>query len=224
MQDVTAAVVLAALGVAASPLPIVAVLVMLLSRRAAVGSIAMASAWVLGNVVAITIAINFASRLEGPVAGTRPSGRGSHHRAARGRARHHRMALTPWAVRSPEPQAPPRWVAAVDGFSPAGGAFVAFTNATTSPKNLALALSAGLAIQSIRRPAGELTGALIYVLVACTAVVVPVVVYFAGGHRSRRVIERWKRVITSQAAAIMEFTLLVLGVALMAKGLYNLLT
>ena len=224
MQDVTAAVVLAALGVAASPLPIVAVLVMLLSRRAAVGSIAMVSAWVLGNAVAITIAINFASRLEGPAQGLDLPAEGL-ITALLGVG----LVTTAWLSRrgrfqSPEPQAPPRWVSAVDGFSPAGGAFVAFTNATTSPKNLALALSAGLAIQSIRRPAGELTGALIYILVACTAVVVPVAVYFAGGHRSRRVIERWKQVITSQAAAIMELTLLVLGVALMAKGLYNLLT
>jgi hypothetical protein len=224
MQDVTGAVLFAALGVAASPLPVVAVLVMLLSRRATVGSIAMASAWVLGNAVAIAVAIVFAGRIERPAQGLDLPAEGL-LTALLGVG----LIITAWLARrgrfrSADPLAPPRWVSAVDGFSPWGGAFIAFTNATTSPKNLALALSAGLAIQSVKSsPSVELTEATLYVAVACTAVVVPVLVYFLGGHRSRRTIERWKLTITSQASAIMEVTLFVFGAALMLKGLYNVL-
>ncbi len=45
---------------------------------------------------------------------------------------------------SEDPGAAPKWVDAVDDLSPMGGAVVAFSNALTSPKNLALAIAAGI--------------------------------------------------------------------------------
>ena len=52
----------------------------------------------------------------------------------------------------------------------------------------------------------------------------PVGLYFFGGDRSTAVLERWKRNVTAHAAAVMEITLLVIGVAMTVKGLVNLLS
>ncbi len=223
MQEVWPSVLTSALGVAASPLPIVAVIIILLTRRAAVSSIIFLTAWVVGNAAAITIAISFAGRITSPPAGLDLESEGiitvlfgvglvaTAVLSRRGR------------FRSEDPTAAPRWVAAVDNLSPLGGALVALSNAMTSPKNLALAISAGLAISQARLlPSQETTAATVYVLVASTTILLPVAVYFIGGDRSRAVLTRWKRNITARAAAIMEVLMFGFGLALTLKGLYNL--
>ena len=114
---------------------------------------------------------------------------------------------------------------AVDDLSPAGGAAVAFSNALTSPKNLALAIGAGLTISTATRlPAARVAGALLFVAVASVFIATPVAVYFVAGKRAEPILARWKENITLRAAAIMELALLILGVFLAIRGLYNLLT
>ncbi len=223
--DAVLQVIPLALGVAASPLPVVAVIVILLTERARLSSVVFSVAWVAGNMLAIGFAVAFAGRVEIPKVGfdlpfegaiTFLLGTG--------------LVVFAWLSRrgrrqSGEPDAPPSWVHSVDNLSPWGGALVAFSNATTSPKNLALALAAGAVIQiSTPRPASTLVSQLIYVAVASITVVGPVVVYFVGGERSTAILQRWKRNITAHASAFMEVLLLVLGVVLAARGLYNLLS
>lgn len=215
--------ILSALGVAASPLPVVGVLVILLTKRARLGSLMFASAWVLGNVLAISLAINFADSVNQPFHGPDLQYEGAVSvlfglglaltgvLARRGR------------FRSEDPAAIPQWVHAVDNLSPVGGALVAISNAMTSPKNLAIAISVGLAIQSANLRASQQTAAaVLYVIVASLSVVTPVVVYFVAGEKAEPILTRWKSTVTAKAAATMELTLLFFGVALALKGLYNL--
>ena len=127
-------------------------------------------------------------------------------------------------MRRPNQGNPPAWIAAVDNLSSWGGAVVAFSNATTSPKNIALALTAGLAISNSGAPAlAESAAAAFYVLVASLSIVIPVLLYFIGGARAVAILGRWKERITSHAAGFMEVLLFVLGVGLALRGLYNLL-
>jgi len=225
ISDAVLQVIPLALGVAASPLPVVAVIVILLTERARFSSVVFSTAWILGNFVAITFAVAFAGKVQLPTEGydfpfegavTFLMGVG--------------LVIIAWLSRrgrrqSGDPEASPGWVHAVDNLSPWGGALVAFSNATTSPKNLALALAAGAVIQvSTPRPASTLVSQLIYVAVASTTVVIPVVVYFVGGDRSTATLLRWKQKITANAAAFMEVLLFVLGSALAIRGLVNLLT
>jgi hypothetical protein len=216
--------ILIALGVAASPVPVVAVLVVLLTRRARVGSVVFAAAWVLGNALAITIALAFTAFLTRPRLGPDIPFEGA-VMALLG------IGLVATAVvsrrgrmRSTHPESPPAWVTAVDNLSPAGGALVALSNAMTSPKNLTLALSAGLLIQKAFPPWWpEGSAAAIYVIVASTTVVTPVVVYFVMGERAEKTITRWKQNVTAHAAAVMEVVLFVLGMALAVRGALSLL-
>lgn len=214
-----------ALGVAMSPLPVVAVLVILITKRARPGSIVAAVSWVLGNALIISLAVVFAGSIPEPRGGTDLWWEGIFTvllgvglavmgvMSRRGRRN------------SPEPDAPPTWVNSVDHLSPVGAGLVTFTNATTSPKNLALAITAGKVINRAGLSASAMTSASVfYVVVASLSVVVPVLMYFVGGEKSVALLKRWRDSVTANAAAVMEITLLVLGIGLSVKGLYNLLS
>jgi hypothetical protein len=224
VAEITARVALLGLGVAMSPVPIAGVLVVLLGKRARAGGLAIAAAWVLGNTVAIAVAIAFAGSLsvpkqgyDLPFEGLMSALLGIGLVVSAGLARRGRF-------RSDDPFAPPEWVNAVDRLSPSGGAFVAFTNATTSPKNLALAIVAGAAIQDATAFwAAPLAEALVYVACAATTIVTPVVIYFVFGTRAAALLGRARAFVTTRASAMMEITFMIVGVALMAKGILNLL-
>jgi hypothetical protein len=213
-----------ALGVAASPIPIVGVLVILLGQRARVGSVFFGSAWVLGNTVAITIAVAFAEQVAPPRFGLDLPFEGAIF-VLLGIG----LIVTAWLSRrgrllSEKPDRAPDWVNAVDNLSPAGGSLVAFSNALTSPKNLALALGCGATIRGASSVAlDETVMASTYVLVASTTIVIPVVVYFVMGKRAEATLAGWKAYVTARAASVMEVTVFVFGVALAVKGLLNLL-
>jgi hypothetical protein len=203
---------------------VVAVLIILLTNRGRVSSLVFSAAWVSGNVVAISIAIMFAGRIKPPRQWIDLPYEGL-MTALLGLG----LVVTAWLSRrvrgrSEEPD-PPRWVSAVDNLSPFGGAVVAFSNATTSPKNLALAIAAGIAISNATRHLAEQAVAcLLYVVVASLTVVTPVVLYFVAGGRATLVLNRWKQRITARAAVGMELMLFVLGIGLACKGILNLLT
>lgn len=224
MDSLTARVIVLALGVAASPVPVVGVLLVLLGKRARVGGLAFAGAWVLGNATAITISIAFAGSIEVSRVGYDLPFEGL-MTALLGVG----LILSAWLARrgrfrSGDPFATPDWVKAIDNLSPAGGAFVAFTNATTSPKNLGLAIVAGSAIEGATTPwAAPTAEALLYVAVASLTIVTPVAMYFIFGPRAEETLGRARAYLTSRASAMMELSFMVVGVALAAKGLYNLL-
>lgn len=213
-----------ALGAAASPLPVVAVLIMLLTKRAKPGSIVMAICWALGNVTVIAIAIAFSKSLQPPARGLDPATEGTIALvigvslvimglvARRSRAHGNHETTVP------------KWVDSVDSLSPAGGGTLAFLNATTSPKNLALAITAGrLIAESTKSVPVMFASGLYYALIASLSIVVPVLFYFIGGERSIATLSRWRQLVTANAAAVMEIILLVLGIVLSLKGVFNLL-
>lgn len=223
--DAVLQVIPLALGVAASPLPVVAIIVILLTKRARASSLIFSAAWIVGNLVAIAFAVAFAGKVTLPSEGLDLPFEGSiTFLLGVG------LLVMAWLSRrgrhqSAEPDATPSWVHSVDNLSPWGGALVAFSNATTSPKNLALALAAGAIIQvSTPRPTSVLVSELLYVAVASITVVGPVVVYFVDGERSAAILAKWKQRITDNAAAVMELVLFGLGLVLAVRGLVNLLT
>ncbi len=217
-------IALLALGVAASPLPVVAILVLLLTKRARPGSIVMLIGWILGVAAALAISIAFADTIRVPKVGTDLPWEGLFMLLLG-------IGLVMMGVlsrrgrfQSADPEQAPSWVNSVDNMSPLGGGLVVFLNATTSPKNLALAIAAGRLIANSGVPLAETVPAVVvYIAIASLTLAMPVGLYFFGGDRSTAVLERWKRSVTAHAAAVMEITLLVIGVAMTVRGLVNLL-
>ncbi|NTU70735.1 MAG: hypothetical protein HGB10_02795 [Coriobacteriia bacterium] len=224
MLALTLQVATLALGVAISPLPLVAVIVLLLTKRARFSSLVLLIAWISGVALALAIAMAFAGRIHPPAAGTDYAWEGLFSAligvglvttgVLTRRGRHQQG----------KPEQPPAWVSSVDNLSPMGGAVVVFLNATTSPKNLALAITAGALITKNGLNLAEAAlEVVLYLAVASLTLAVPVALYFVGGNKSVAVLERWKAMVTAHAAAVMEIILFLLGIGMTARGLFNLL-
>ena len=213
-----------AIGVAISPLPIVGMLVLLLTKGARRNSLVMLSSWILGNAAAIGVAVIFAGHLPEPKHGTDLPA--EYLFAALIGAALIGTAAISYLSRRRKPHAgePPAWLSSVDNLTPWGGAVIALSNAITSPKNLAFTITAGLIIsKSIGNYAERVAAGFYYVLIATTLIAVPVVFFYIGGEKSVVVLTRWKDKITMHASAFIEIVLLVIGIAMTVRGLSNLL-
>lgn len=215
---------LLALGVAASPLPIVAVVVVLLTKRARLSSLLMLVSWVSGVSLMLILSMAFADYMHEPRAGLDFPAEGLVSLLLGVGLLVMGIVSRRGRFRSENPAQPPAWVAGIDNMSPAGGVLLVFLNATTSPKNLALAIAAGRLLTKPPEPlalAAPLS--VFYICVASLALTVPVGLYWFGGSRSETALRNLKDRVTAKSAAVSEITLLVLGLALSAKGLMNLL-
>lgn len=223
MIGLTLQIVPLALGVAASPLPIAAVLVILLGDRARIGGPAFLGWWVLANAVAIAVTTYFAGRLPEPIVGIDLMAEGA-FTVILGIGLLAVAAISKRSRgRSDDPTIPPRWVRAVSNLSPVGGAFIALSNATTAPKNIALAIAAGLLIaRQSGNTAEAIAAAVLYVAAASVSIAVPVALYFLKRESAEKVLARWRDIVTLHAAAAMEIVMGVVGVAMTVTGLLNL--
>lgn len=209
-----------AVGVAISPLPIVAVIVMLLSRRAVANSVAFALGWVVGVAGVLTVTIVASGAI-----GTGPENAPSHGtstvKLVLGVALIV-MAARRWRRRPKEgePVTRPRWLSVAESMTPLRAAGVALALAAVNPKNLILLIAGGLAIAAApASTGGTAVGAAVFVLIAVSTVVVPVVLSWALGDRARHRLEAAQVWLEANNAAIMSVLLLVIGVDLLGKGL-----
>lgn len=216
----------AAVGVALSPMPIVAVILMLFSPRARTNGPAFVLGWVLGIVVVLAIAIWLAA--SGIIAGgdeDDPSTASSVVHLLLG------LALLLLAVRAwrhrPLPGddvAPPSWMASLNDASPLLALGMGALLGGVNPKNLALNVAAGLAIAQ----AGiSLNGALlpgsVYILIASVSVAAPVLWYLIDQDRASHTLAGWRTWLIANNATVMAVLLLILGVKQLGQGLGGLL-
>lgn len=209
-----------AVGVAISPLPIVAVVLMLVTRRGRANGPAFIVGWWIGLAVvgAIVLAIagpTNASTDSGPatwvdvlflILGLLLIG----------------VAAKQWRGRPHGDEEPPvpKWMGALDAFTPvkAGGAGVVLS--ALNPKNLLLAVAGAAAIGQAGISTGEEVGAyLIFVAIASIGVAAPVVIYFAMGDRSQNLLSRMRTWLAHNNAVIMAVLLLIIGVKLIGNAI-----
>jgi hypothetical protein len=211
-----------AIGVALSPIPIIAVVVLLTSSRARSLGPVFVLGWLLGLVVvgAIVLAV------------VGPSGAGSSDqrtrrvswvmivlgvlllvaavRHLRGRARGEEAPL-------------PAWMGAIDRLKPAvalGGGVVL---GGVRPKNLLLAVGGAAAIAQTGIAGGQQAIAYaVFAVIATIGVAAPVVIYFAMGERSAELLGRLKGWMRRNNAVILAVVLMVIGVTLIGDGIGGL--
>jgi threonine/homoserine/homoserine lactone efflux protein len=94
--------------------------------------------------------------------------------------------------------------------------------AALNPKNLPLALSAGLSLAQVGDTAEEVTGLILFVLLAGSSVLAPVVVYLLLAGRIAGPLAATKDWLAHNNAAVMFVVLLIFGVTLVAKGIGGL--
>jgi Sap, sulfolipid-1-addressing protein len=213
-----------AIGVALSPVPIIAVVLMLTTPRARTNGPSFVLGWLvgLGVVGAIVLA------LAGPGGASeegQPAAWVSWLKLLLG------LGLLLVAVRQfrgrprGDEEAPlPKWMGAIDRFGPGqalgGGAALAGAN----PKNLLLAVAAAAAIAQTGIAGGQQAVAYaVFAVVGTVGVGVPVGIYFAMGTRSAELLGRLKDWMAHNNAVIMAVLCLVIGVKLVGDALGGLL-
>jgi len=210
-----------AIGVAISPVPIIAVILMLFSDRAKVNGPAFLVGWVLSLAVVCTI-IYVVSHDGNVATSSTASDSVSWGKIVLGVALL-ALARRNWRKRpAPGAQAEmPKWLATVESVSPVKAFGLAVVLAAVNPKNLIL--TAGAAAGLAQVPGLTTTDAIVaiavFVAIASLTIVGPVLYALIGGGTARTSLESAKAWLTTHNAAVMAVLFLVFGVDLIAKGL-----
>ena len=206
-----------AIGVAISPIPIIAAILMLFSANAGRTSAGFLIGWVAGIVVATGLFTALAGSLGGsdqPTGGELDQDRAGRPAADGG----------PAPVAGPARRARP---AEVDGRHRSdglrAGARARLRAAAIDPKNLLMAVAAGVAIGSGGLGVGgDVVAVVIFTVIAAATVAVPVIAYAVAKERMREPLAKAKGWLEENNATVMAVLLLVIGVTLIGKGLGGL--
>jgi threonine/homoserine/homoserine lactone efflux protein len=209
-----------AVGIAVSPLPIVAVVLMLATPRGRVDGPAFVIAWIVGlAAIGVVVIAAVGDSAEADAGGT--PGWVDGLKLGLGILLL-LLGLKQWRSR-PRGGAPaelPKWMAALDSFGPVKALGAGVVLSLLNPKNLLLAIGGATVIAQAGLSAGEEAGALaIFVAIATIGVAIPVVLYFAMGDRSRELLDAMKDWLARNNAVIMAVLLLVIGVKLIGDAI-----
>lgn len=209
-----------ALGVAISPIPIIAAILMLLSPKARVTSVGFLIGWIAGIVVAVTVFT--------VVAGVLPSGDPDASNPVKGiiqlvlGALLLLVAFGQWRKRPLSGAEPvmPKWMRAIDSVTFSVAAGLGFLLSAVNPKNLLMAASAGMAIGSGALDAGSIVVVIaVFTVLAASTVLIPVIGYLLAADRLRAPLGALRAWLAKENAIIMAVLLLVIGVAMIGKGI-----
>ena len=101
---------------------------------------------------------------------------------------------------------------AIDTFTPGKAAGLAALLSGANPKNLVLAVGGAASIAGSSASGGaKAVAGVLFVVIGSLCVLLPLVVYLAGGDRSSRILSGWKAWMGEHNTAIMTTVLAVLG-------------
>jgi len=180
-------VIALAVGVAVSPLAVVALVVMLVSPGDARGAWAFAGGWVGSLAVVVTIVILLADGADASENGS-PATWVSVVKTAIALFLVV-IALRQWRTRDSDDDqhdGSPGWLRKLDDASPGKAALLATLFNTVKPKNLLLTIGAGVAIAQVgASAAGQAIAAAVFVALGSASVAVPLAIHRVMGDRGR---------------------------------------
>jgi threonine/homoserine/homoserine lactone efflux protein len=210
----------AAVGVAISPLPIVAVVLMLVTPRGRVNGPAFVLGWVLGLAVVGAVVLSVAGGASASDDGA-PATWVSVLKLVLGL-----LALLlgvrqfrgrPRGDAKPET---PKWMHALDTFEPPKAIGTGVLLSAVNPKNLLLAVAGATAIAQTGIDGGEQAIAwVVFILVASAGVAAPVVAALVLGDRSRHALDELKDWLAANNATIMSVLLVLIGAKLIGNAI-----
>jgi hypothetical protein len=210
-----------AIGVALSPLPIVAVVLMLATTRAKVNGPAFAAGWVLGLALVSVVVLLVAGGADDS-GGTRTGVDWLKLVLGLGLLV---VAKRQWDAR-PEPggEAPlPKWMTTLADFDPLRSALVGAALAGVNPKNLALTAAGAASIaQAGLSAGGDAVAVAVFVAVASIGIVGPVLAYLLLGERAAAPLAELRDWMGRNNAVIMMVVCLVLAAKLVGAGIAGL--
>ncbi|HEY5186085.1 MAG TPA: GAP family protein [Actinomycetes bacterium] len=214
------AVLVFAVAVAISPVPIIAVILMLFSRRARVNGPMFLAGWVVA--LATVSGVSYVLALQGDASTSSTTS----DTIAWGKivfgVLFLLLAVRNWRSRpvpGSEPEMP-KWMAGIDSLSPVKALGLGLLLAGVNPKNLMLSLAAGSSLALLGLPTGEAVWSLlVFVVVASLTIGVPVLYYLVGGENAKARLDELKDWLAVHNDAVMAVLFLVFGFDLIAQGL-----
>ena len=212
-----------AVGVALSPVPIIAVVLMLTTRRARVNGPLFVVGWLAGLAVVGAIVLSVAGPAGASSSGS-PAAWVSWVKVVLG------LLLLLVAVRQVrgrpkdgEQASLPKWMASIDDIRPLAACGLAALLAGVNPKNLLLAVGGAASIAQTGISGGEQAIAYaVFALVGTLGVGIPVGIYFALGPRADKPLVAMKDWMGQNNAVIMSVLCLVIGVKLIGDAISGL--
>ena len=215
------AVLTFAIGVAISPVPIIAVILMLFSQRARVNGPAFLLGWVVA-LAALSTVVYVVSHDGNVATSSTAADSVSWGKIVLGVALL-ALARRNWRKRPAPGDQPemPKWLATVQSVSPVKAFGLAVVLAAVNPKNLILTLGAvtGLAQVPGLSTSDAVVSLAVFVVIASLTIAGPVLYALFGGERAQASLNSAKAWLTTHDAAVMAVLFLVFGVDLIAKGL-----
>jgi len=209
-----------AVGVAISPVPIMAVILMLFSARARTNGPMFLAGWALALAL-VGCVVYFVSDAGDAATSSTASDTISWGKIAFG-VLFLLLAARNWRNRpqpGTEPEMP-KWMAGIDSLAPGKAFGLGLLLAGLNPKNLLLSIgaAAGLAQLGLSTP-DAVVSLIVFVVVGSLTIAGPVVYYLVGGENARVQLNSMKDWLAVHNAAVMTVLFLVFGVDLIAKGI-----
>lgn len=211
-----------AVGVALSPIPIAAVILMLFTPRARSTATAFALGWLLGLGIAATVVLALSGA--GDVA-TDDSGSPSTTigwvKLALGVVLL-LLAARRWRNRPRGDETPdtPGWMDTLDHVGSGRSLVLGAALSGVNPKNLALTIAAGTTIAAAGLSTGEEVGTtVLFVLLASVTVLLPVVAFLVAGDRSTATLDAAKTWLIRNNGTVIAVVFVVFGAKLIGDGI-----
>lgn len=210
-------------GVALSPVPIIAVVLMLATPRGRANGLAFLGGWIGGIAVLGTVVLLIAGGAQASKQGA-PATWVSILKIVLGLLLV-MLAAKQWRgrPRGHESAELPSWMKAIDRFSPPRSAAIGVALSSINPKNLLLVIGAAAAIAQTGAGAGSQAVALaVFTLIASVGVAAPIVIYLLMADRASRILGSLRNWMARENTTIMAVICLIIGVKLIGDAISGL--
>lgn len=219
MLDALSNTLTSAVAIAISPIPIIAVILMLMTPRAARLGLSFLFGWFLGIALATTVTALLSGVLPEPASGTQPVLGTIMLLVGLG------LLLMGWRQwkSCPAPDATPElpaWMTKIDSLRVPAAFGLGFVLAAVNPKNLLVAASAGAVIGRSELPPAAFSGTVtVFAVVAASSVLLPVLITLIAPRAAVRALDGIRTWLTRNNAVIMTVLLVVIGANVIGKGM-----
>ncbi|WP_341934276.1 GAP family protein [Microbacterium sp. LWO14-1.2] len=220
MTDVLGGILPLAVGVAISPIPIIAIILMLLSPSARTAAVGFVVGWVLGIVVAVTLFTLIGTAIPAADPDAAKPVQGVIHLVFGALLIGLGIAQMRHRGASSSSKAPPKWMQAIDRMSFPGAFGLGALLAAVNPKNTMMTATAGITIGTPGISVGSAAIAIAgFTVIAASTVVVPALAYLLAADRLGGRLVAVREWLEKENTVIMAVLLLALGPMNIGKGI-----
>lgn len=207
-----------AVGVALSPIPVAAVMIILMGAQARTSAPAFLLGWVLG-ILTVGFIVFLVPGID--TARGEPTALSGLIRIVLGIALL-LLSVRQWRQRTApdEPREVPKVFAHLDQMGVIHSSVTGFVLSSIHPKNLILCAAGAATIDaSMLEPGAQIIALLVFSAIASLTIVIPVTGYFLAGPSAEAMFRSWKDWLVKNNATMITVSLLIFGALLISRGM-----